>query len=174
MRFARGFPLLDPNRLRPGVFGRDKAVGKHHQTRDVEGRRRALGRIFDEFFVRRIAGGDAFSILDFDLDYLFYAYLLECSCIGFVEAFEFDRGEFGESELAGVVVAVQAVVVRFDFFEIAEKGALGSGFIAVGGGVEFVVFVGPVIEVGGEFPFDFFETLFIAFENPVGAGKVFD
>jgi hypothetical protein len=66
---------------------------------------------------------------------------------------------------------VQAVVVCFDFFEIPEKRALGSGFVAVSGGVLLVVFVGPVIDVGGEFPFDFFQTFFIAFENPVGAGR---
>jgi hypothetical protein len=103
---------------------------------------------------------------------LLYPDLLECSFVGFVEALEFDRGEFGEGELTDVLVAVDAVVVRFDFFETAEKGTLGSGFVAIGGGVELVALVGPVIGVAGELPFDFFETFFVAFESP-GRGRGF-
>ena len=57
--------------------------------------------------------------MNFNLDHLLYPHLCEYSFVSLVEPFEFDGGELGEGELAGLIVAVNAVIIRFDFFEIA-------------------------------------------------------
>ena len=80
------------------------------------------------------------------------------------------HGRFPEFGAAGL----QALVVDLEFFEEAKKAALGGGFVAGEIREEFLVLVGPMVGVSGEFPFDFFEAIGSALEEPVGAGSFFN
>ncbi len=132
------------------------------------------GRFVEQLLIARITIGAGDSSGGIDFNRLSKANLVERRGVRFIEPFEFDGGEFGEGELAGLIVAVNAVVVRFDFLVIAQKGALGGGVIAGERGEAFVVLRGPEVGVAGELPFDLFEALSVALELPVRERELFD
>jgi hypothetical protein len=171
---VRELAFFETNRGGPGVFRGDETAGKQNPAHDVERRHGAFCGALDHFVIARVEGGAACAIDDFDFNHLLDAHLFECRCIGFVEALEFDGGQFGEGELAGVVVAVNAAVERFDFFEVAQEAALGCRVVAGEGGVAFVLIFGPAMRVAGEAVFDFVEAVLIALELPVGESEVFN
>ena len=88
-----------------------------------------------------------------------------------IGAFEFGGGKLGEGELAGLVILVNAVVMRLNFFEVAQKRAFSGGHVAGEGGESLLVVFGPKMGVVGKLPFDLFEAFLIALELPVCAGE---
>ncbi len=120
------------SRADPGIFVRDEAARKHEPSSDIDGRKGAPGGIVEQFVIRGVEGGGCDSLrIGFNLDDLIDAHLFERSAIGFVEALELHSRKLGESETARELVAIDALVVRFDFLVIAEEGALGGCDVAV-------------------------------------------
>ena len=72
------------------------------------------------------------------------------------------------------LLALHACVVAFEFFEPAQKGALGAGFVAEGQGVFVMLTFGPMPEIHVFFVVDFVETALAAHEEPLGVRGLID
>jgi hypothetical protein len=70
--------------------------------------------------------------------------------------------------------ALHAGAVAFEFFEPAQKGALGAGFVAEGQGVFVMLTFGPMPEMHVFFVVDFVETALAAHEEPLGMRGLID
>ena len=84
---------------------------------------------------------------------------------GLFFCFEFDRQ---------ALVALDAGVVALEFFEPAEKGAFGRGFVAEGQGVFFVLAFGPGAEEQVLGVVDFVEAALVALKIPLGMRGLLD